>query len=126
MSTRPDVAVDAWRSMRALVLDLHDRRAAVSEAIGMSYLRAKALRLLVPGPMLMRDLCGALTTDASSPTVMADDREARGLVAREVTPADRRSRLVRITDAGREVAHRADAIQVAPPAALGALTDEEV
>src|SRR3954452_5468383 len=101
MSAHPDTAVDAWRSMRALVLDLHDRRAAVSEAIGMSYLRAKALRLLVPGPMPMRDLCGALTTDASYTTVMVDDLEDRGLVVREVNPADRRSRLVRITDAGR-------------------------
>ena len=125
MST-PDVPVDAWRSMRTLVLDLHDRRTAVSEAIGMSYLRAKALRLLLPGPLPMRDLGAALTTDASYTTVMVDDLEERGLVAREVNPADRRSRLVRVTDAGREVAHTADAIQSAPPAALSALTDEEL
>jgi len=122
----PDVPVDAWRSMRTLVLDLHDRRTAVSEAIGMSYLRAKALRLLLPGPLPMRDLGAALTTDASYTTVMVDDLEERGLVAREVNPADRRSRLVRVTDAGREVAHTADAIQSAPPAALSALTDEEL
>jgi len=122
----PDVPVDAWRSMRTLVLDLHDRRTAVSEAIGMSYLRAKALRLLLPGPLPMRDLGAALTTDASYTTVMVDDLEERGLVVREVNPADRRSRLVRVTDAGREVAHTADSIQSAPPAALSALTDEEL
>ena len=126
MSTRPDLAVDAWRSMRTLVLDLHDRRTAVSEAIGMSYLRAKALRLLLPGPLPMRDLCTALTTDASYTTVMVDDLEERGLVVREVNPVDRRSRLVRVTDAGREVAHTADAIQSAPPAALAALTDKDL
>jgi len=125
MST-PDRAVDAWRSMRTLVLDLHDRRAAVSEAVGMSYLRAKALRLLLPGPLPMRDLGARLTTDASYTSVMVDDLEDRGLVTREVNPADRRSRLVRVTDAGREVAHTADAIQSAAPVALTALPDHEL
>lgn len=126
MTDRRDSATSAWRSMRALVLDLHDRRGAVSEAIGMSYLRAKALRLLLPGPMPMRDLCAALTTDPPYTTVIVDDLEERGLLVREVNPADRRSRLARITDAGREVAGRADAIQSAPPAALAALTEAEV
>jgi DNA-binding MarR family transcriptional regulator len=126
MNDRQDAATSAWRSMRALVLDLHDRRGAVSEAIGMSYLRAKALRLLAPGPMPMRDLCAALTTDPAYTTVIVDDLEQRGLLVREVNPADRRSRLARITDAGREVARAADAIQSAPPAALAELTDTEV
>jgi DNA-binding MarR family transcriptional regulator len=126
MSDRPDPATSAWRSMRALVLDLHDRRFAVSDAIGMSYLRAKALRMLLPGPLPMRELGAALVTDPPYITVIVDDLEQRGLVERQVNPADRRSKLVRITAAGRTVARKAEEIQSAPPPALSALTDAEL
>jgi DNA-binding MarR family transcriptional regulator len=124
--SRADHATGAWVSMRRLVLDLHDRRVAVSEAIGVSYLRAKALRLLMSGPLPMRDLGAALVTDAPYVTVIVDDLEKRGLVEREANPRDRRSKLVRITAAGRSVARKADEIQSAPPAALSALTDTEL
>jgi len=126
MSARPDPATSAWRSMRALVLDLHDRRFAVSDAIGMSYLRAKALRLLVDRPLPMRELGAALVTDPPYITVIVDDLEERGLVERQVNPADRRSKLVQITSAGLAVARRADEIQSAPPAALSTLTAKEL
>ena len=126
MSNAPDPATSAWRSMRSLVLDLHDRRVAVAEAIGMSYLRAKALRMLVPGPLPMRNLGAALVTDAPYVTVIVDDLEQRGLVRREANPADRRSKLVHITDEGRAVARTADEIQSAPPAALSMLSDADL
>lgn len=126
MNERPDPATSAWRSMRSLVLDLHDRRLAVSDAIGMSYLRAKALRQLMSGPLPMRELGAALLTDAPYITVIVDDLEKRGLVQREINPADRRSKLVRITTSGRAVARTADEIQSAPPAALSALSDAEI
>ncbi|MCW2785961.1 MAG: hypothetical protein JWP74_2478 [Marmoricola sp.] len=124
MSTQDDLATSAWRAMRTLVLDLHDRRFAVSDAIGMTYLRAKALRLLLPGPLPMRELGAALTTDAPYTTVLVDDLEERGLVHREVNPADRRSKLVHVTEAGKAVAGQADRIQSAPPAALASLDAE--
>jgi DNA-binding MarR family transcriptional regulator len=126
MSDRPDPATSAWRSMRTLVLDLHDRRFAVSDAIGMSYLRAKALRMLLPGPLPMRELGAALVTDPPYITVIVDDLEQRGLVERQVNPADRRSKLVRVTPAGRAVARKAEEIQSEPPPALSALTDAEL
>jgi DNA-binding MarR family transcriptional regulator len=126
MSGEPDLATSAWQSMRSLVLDLHDRRVAVSDAIGMSYLRAKALSRLVRGPLPMRELGTALMTDAPYTTVMVDDLEKRGLVQRQINPADRRSKLVRITTAGRAVAREAERIQSAPPAALAALTEAEL
>jgi DNA-binding MarR family transcriptional regulator len=126
MSTEPDPATSAWQSMRSLVLELHDRRGEVSEAIGMSYLRAKALSRLAPGPLSQRELSAALMTDAPYTTVILDDLEKRGLVRREVNPADRRSKLVRITTAGRAVARKARKIQSAPPAALAGLDDAEL
>jgi DNA-binding MarR family transcriptional regulator len=126
MSTVPDPATSAWQSMRSLVLELHDRRGEVSEAVGMSYLRAKALSRLTPGPMTQRELSAALMTDAPYTTVILDDLEKRGLVRREVNPADRRSKLVRITTAGRATARKAKKIQSAPPAALAELDDTEL
>ncbi len=126
MSTELELATSAWQSMRRLVLELHDRRGAVSDAIGMSYLRAKALRRLLDGPLPMRELGAALMTDAPYTTVMVDDLEQRGLLLRQLNPADRRSKLVRITPAGRVVARKAERIQSAPPAALAALTGAQL
>jgi DNA-binding MarR family transcriptional regulator len=126
MSAEPELATSAWQAMRSLVLDLHDRRAAVSDATGISYMRAKALRRLAGGPMPMRELGAALLTDAPYITVIVDDLERRGLVERHVNPADRRSKLVRVTPAGRAVARTADEIQSAPPAPLAALSGEEL
>jgi DNA-binding MarR family transcriptional regulator len=126
VSAQPDAAASAWQLMRSLVLELHDRRGAVSESIGMSYLRAKALSRLAPGPMSQRELSATLMTDAPYTTVIVDDLEKRGLVRREANPADRRSKLVRITPAGRTVARKAQKIQSAPPAALAALSETEL
>lgn len=126
MSAEQDAATSAWQAMRALVLELHDRRAVVSEEIGMSYLRAKALSRLVPGPLTQRELSGVLMTDAPYTSVIVDDLEHRGLATREVNPADRRSKLVRITTAGRAVARKAKKIQSTPPAALDELPAKEL
>ena len=114
------------RRCAALVLELHDRRAVVSEEIGMSYLRAKALSRLVPGPLTQRELSGVLMTDAPYTSVIVDDLEQRGLATREVNPADRRSKLVRITSAGRAVARKAQRIQSTPPAVLETLSAREL
>jgi DNA-binding MarR family transcriptional regulator len=126
MSPEPELATSAWQAMRSLVLDLHDRRVAVSEATGISYMRAKALRRLTRGPMPMRELGTALLTDAPYITVIVDDLERRGLVERQANPADRRSKLVRVTPAGRAVARTADRIQSEPPAAIAALGEGEL
>ncbi|MCW2754692.1 MAG: hypothetical protein JWQ32_2103 [Marmoricola sp.] len=125
MTTR-EPAASAWQSMRRLVLELHDRRGAVSEAIGMSYLRAKALSRLVPGPLTQRELSAELMTDAPYTTVILDDLERRGLVQRQVNPMDRRSKLVSITPAGRQVAGDAGRITSTPPEVLGALSKAEL
>jgi DNA-binding MarR family transcriptional regulator len=125
-SAESDPATNAWRSMRRLVLELHDRRGAVSEATGMSYLRVKALSRLTAGQLSQRQLSDELMTDAPYTSVIVDDLEQRGLVRREPNPADRRSKLVRITPAGRTVARKAESIQSAPPAALARLNGADL
>ena len=85
--TRP-VEREVWQALRALVLD-DDRRQEVSEVLGMSFVRAKALRLIAGGAVPMRDLVSALGTDAAYTTVVLDDLEKRGLVTRAPHPDDR-------------------------------------
>jgi DNA-binding MarR family transcriptional regulator len=113
----PDVARRAWRAMSDLVLE-HDRKAAVSEALGLSFARVRALRRLVEEPLTLRALAERLSADPPYVTLIVDDLEERGLVQRTPHPEDRRAKLVQLTKAGRAAAARADAILDEPPAAL--------
>jgi DNA-binding MarR family transcriptional regulator len=110
-----DLAARAWQAMRTLVLDRYDRRKKVCDALGMSFIRAKALRQVAAGPMTMRELAAGLGTDPPYTTVAVDDLERRGLVVRTVRAGDRRSKLVSITPAGLEQARLASEILNAPP-----------
>ena len=114
-------ADSVWLGLRTLVLDRHDRRAAVTAALGLSFVRVKALRMVADQPLTMRTLAEHLATDPPYVTVMVADLVARGLVTREPHPADRRARLVTITPAGAAAAAEADRILGAAPAALRAL-----
>ena len=110
-----ELAARAWQGMRALVLDRYDRRKKVCDALGMSFIRAKALRRVVDGPMTMRELAAALGTDPPYTTVVVDDLERRGLVTRTVRAGDRRSKIVSVTPDGAAQAHLAERILNDPP-----------
>ncbi len=105
-----DPAARVWQAMRALVIDRYDRRKKVCDALGMSFIRAKALRRIVDSPMTMRELAAALGTDPPYTTVVVDDLERRGLVTRTVRAGDRRSKIVAITPGGAEQADLAERI----------------
>jgi DNA-binding MarR family transcriptional regulator len=110
----------AWRAMSALVL-AQDRRAAVADALGVSFARVRALRRLADGPLTLRELAGRLGAAPPYATLIVDDLAKRGLVQRTPHPEDRRAKLVQLTADGREAAARADAILDEPPEALRAL-----
>jgi DNA-binding MarR family transcriptional regulator len=112
-----DLARRAWRAMSDLVLD-HDRKVAVSDALGLSWTRVLALRRLAAQPLTLRALAERLAADPPYVTLMVDDLEERGLARRMPHPEDRRAKLVQLTAAGRAAAARADAILDEPPAAL--------
>ena len=125
MGADPDLARRAWRAMSDVVLD-HDRKVAVSEALGMSWTRSLALRRLAAQPLTLRALAERLAADPPYVTLMVDDLEKRGLVQRRPHPEDRRAKLVELTTAGRAAAERADAILDEPPAALQDVTPEDL
>jgi len=119
-------AARAWTAMRTLVLDTHNRRAAVSEALELSFVRAKALIRLAGGPLTMRELAAQLATDPPYTTVVVDDLERRGLARRSTSPEDRRVKIATITDSGARAAATAEEILNEPPPALAALSAEDL
>lgn len=121
-----DAAVRVWERMRELVMDRYDRRKQIVDTLGMSFVKTKALRRLAIRPMTMRELAEELLTDRPYATVLVDDLEQRGLVARAVHPQDRRSKIVSATAAGRAAAAKAEAILSTPPDSLSALPPEDL
>jgi DNA-binding MarR family transcriptional regulator len=124
-AAQPDPAREAWRMMSALVLN-HDRKAAVSKALGLSFARVRALRRLVAEPLTLRALAEALLADPPYVTLIVDDLEEHGLVERRPHPQDRRAKIVSLTPAGHAAAAEADRIMGEPPAALRDLPADEL
>jgi DNA-binding MarR family transcriptional regulator len=111
--------------MSQQVLD-HDRKVAVSEVLGLSFARIRALRRLTDEPLTLRELSERLTADPPYVTLMIDDLEDRGLVERRPHPSDRRAKLVELTPAGREIAAQANAILDEPIAELSKLPKKDL
>jgi len=125
MTERDDTAQEAWLLMSDLVLD-NQRRREVSEAVGVSFGRARAVRRLARKPMSMGELAAALEIDPPNATVIVDELESMGLVRRRPHPTDRRAKVVEATRKGRQLARRADAILATPPPELSALSTEDL
>ncbi|WCB95899.1 hypothetical protein DSM104299_04650 [Baekduia alba] len=122
---KEDAAERVWRSMGDLVLD-NDRLRAVSDALGLSFARLKALRRLAWRPMTGRELAAELGTDPPHITVIVDELEKKGLVERTPHPTDRRAKILKVTPAGRRAAAKAERMLGAPPAAVRALPPEDL
>ena len=121
------IADEVWASMTTLVMDSRgDWRRHVMDAVGMPFSRVRVLRRLANGPLTMKGLAEAAMTDAPAATVAVNDLEKRGLVARTVDPLNRRVKEVALTDAGRAVLDRVGAVRNSAPAAICALTDDEL
>ncbi len=120
-----DAAREVWLIMSDLALD-QTRRREVTETLGMSFARTRAVRRLARQPMSMSELAAALGIDPANATGLVDDLEALGLARRLPHPTDRRAKVVEATRKGKAVARRADAILSTPPPALAALDAEDL
>ena len=120
-------ADDVWRSLAALVQDNREGwKRAVVEQTGLPFSRIRILRRLARQPMTLREVAHAALVDAPAATVAVNDLEDRGLVVRAVDPDNRRSKRVWLTDAGRAVVERIDAIEDPAPDVLIALDDDDL
>jgi DNA-binding MarR family transcriptional regulator len=115
----------AWRALSEVVVN-HDRKRAVSDALGLSWTRVLALRRLAAEPLTLRALAAQMISEPPYVTLVVDDLEERGLVRRRPHPDDRRAKLVSLTPAGRVAAARAEALLDEPPPALRDLPAEDV
>jgi len=88
-----DAASRAWSIMSDLVLD-NERRREVSDALGLSFGRIRALRRIAASPITMGEVAAALGIDAPYATLVVDELERQGLVERRPHPTDRRVKLV--------------------------------
>jgi DNA-binding MarR family transcriptional regulator len=116
---------ETWLLMSDLVLD-QGRRRQVSEALGMSFGRTRAIRRVTHRPMPMGELAAALEIDPPNATVLVDDLESQGLVRRRPHPTDRRAKLVEATRKGKALARRAEAILGTPPPGLRSLSTDDL
>jgi DNA-binding MarR family transcriptional regulator len=116
------LAAGIWRDLAALVIDNRDGwRRAVVERTGLPFSRIRILNRLARAPMTVKEIAAATTIDAPAATVAVGDLADRGLVVREVNPANRRCKVVSLTDAGREVVSVIDDVPDPAPDALAAL-----
>ena len=123
--SRDRTASEAWQAMADLVLN-NERRREVSEQVGLSFGKIRALRRIARRPMPMSELASLLTVDPPNLTSLVDDLERAGLVERQAHPTDRRVKLVVATAEGAALAHEADEILARPPASLRALPVEDL
>jgi DNA-binding MarR family transcriptional regulator len=121
----PATAREVWLLMSDLVLD-NTRRREVSEVLGMSFGRTRAIRRLARQPMSMGELAAALGVDPPNATVVVADLESQGLVRRRPHPTDGRAKVVEATRKGKSLARRADAILATPPPALSDLSTDDL
>lgn len=116
-----------WQTLVAWVMDSRgDWRRKVTDATGLPFSRIRALKRLGAGPMTLKDLADAMSTDAPAATVAINDLENRGLVERYPHPENRRAKLVSITAAGRGVIATTRRVIETTPAALQNLSATDI
>lgn len=121
------VADQVWRTMSSLVLENKDAwRRSVVERTGLPFSRIRILKRLERHPMTVKQVAEAATIDAPAATVAVNDLEERGLVVREINPENRRSKMVSLTSAGREVLRFVSELPDPPPDSLAGLDSEDL
>jgi len=121
------LADEVWRAIASLVIDNRDGwKRAVVEQTGLPFSRIRILKRLGRQSMTVKELAHAATMDAPATTVAVNDLEDRGLVVRETDRANRRCKVVSLTDAGREMVQKIDAVEDPAPNALAALDDAQL
>jgi DNA-binding MarR family transcriptional regulator len=121
------LADEVWRDLARFVFDNREtwRRAVVDQS-GLPFSRVRILRRLARTPLTVKQVAEHATVDAPAATVAVNDLESRGLVNREVDPANRRSKLVSLTEAGRAVVAALDTVDDPAPDALSALGEADL
>lgn len=92
-----------WKAMRSL--EAHAERSISGFGMGQSDFGVLEV-LLHRGPLSVKQIGAKVLLTSGSMTAAVDRLEARGLVTRQDDAEDRRSRIIHLTDAGRELIER--------------------
>lgn len=92
-------AAEAWAELHTLIAQQRRRFLSAASELDLHPAQAGAL-LQLTSPLPMNELAAVLACDNSNVTGLVDRLEARGLVARQASPEDRRVKRVVLTPAG--------------------------
>ena len=119
-------ASEAWTLLFRLFVSQRGRVPQVAAEFDLSPMQAHVLRLLEPDqPLPMRTLARKLCCDASNVTGIVDRLEERGLVQRQSSPADRRMRVLVVTEDGAQLRGRMLERLAAPPEPIARLSESD-
>ena len=121
-----ELAREAWAPLFELIQDRMRHFPLLAAEFELSPVQAHVLRMLGYGPQPMSVLADYLSCDASNVTGLVDRLETRGLVERRNAEHDRRVKMLCLTEAGGEVRRRLMARLAEPPAAIAALSAEDL
>ncbi len=114
--------VDLIADMSVRFYDEYEAAAAAHELTGV---QAKLLNVVAERPVPMNQIAAVLKCEPSNITGLVDRLAARGLVARQPSPTDRRVKLIAATPAGAEVSSKVWANLDFAAEPLAALTEQE-
>ena len=113
------LAAEAWRRIFGFFMSTRSQRDLVLERLGLTPNDARAFASLdEQRGRTMRSLADEWGCDASNATWMVDRLERRGFAERQMLPADKRVKLVRLTPLGVQTKQEFVAGMYAPPPEL--------
>src|ERR1700732_1183364 len=116
-------ACDAWHLLIQLFFAQRAHLPLLAAELQLSPAQCHVLHLIEPGrPLPMGQLAEALARDPSSVTGLVDRLEARGLVRRRPSAADRRVKVLDLTPTGSRLRGQFLERMTAPPASLRRLS----
>jgi len=119
-------ACRAWQLLMRFFFAQREHLPLCGEPLGLSPVQCHVLHLIEPGQdMPMSRLAEVLACDASNVTGLVDRMEARGLVQRRPSPADRRVKVVDLTPAGARLRRQLLRQITAKPLPLSRLSTDE-
>jgi DNA-binding MarR family transcriptional regulator len=124
---RAELAGRVWRLLAAVAQRHFETTGHGLTEIGLSKVMAQflgAIGQLPPGPT--NQLAERFGVDPGWVTDNVDRLEAKGYVVRRTSPTDRRVKILELTESGRAMYARLDALMYTPPPDLVALSREDL
>jgi MarR family transcriptional regulator, organic hydroperoxide resistance regulator len=117
---------EAWQLLLRFFFTQRASLPSVASELELSPAQCHVLHLIDPAqPIPMGRLAETLACDASNVTGLIDRLEARGLIRRRPSPADRRVKVLQLTPVGTRVRALLVERMTEPPAAIERLTTAE-